>query len=86
MWAPSCLTGYYGSHLEIFTVSFKVLQSVMKGNQTPYLFLLKGLSKPENEWVNKNINPFQTSIATSHLICIAIQMTGFYMKCDTEMD
>ena len=37
----------------------------------------------------KSVNKFQTSAAfhieTSHLICIANQMTGFYMKCNTEL-
>ena len=36
-----------------------------------------------------DINPFQFSdafhIETSHLICSSNQMTGFYMKCNTEL-
>ena len=35
------------------------------------------------------INPFQPSVAfhieTSHLICIASKMTGFYIKCNTGL-
>ena len=35
------------------------------------------------------LNPFQSSagfhIETSHLICIANQVTGFYMKCSPEL-
>ena len=35
------------------------------------------------------VNPFQPSVAfhieTSHLICKAKQMTGFYMKCNTGL-
>ena len=38
---------------------------------------------------NDPINTFQLSvafhIATSHLICYANQMTGFYMKCNTRL-
>ena len=34
-------------------------------------------------------NPFQPSVLfhveTSHLLCIAKQMTGFYMKCSTRL-
>ena len=37
----------------------------------------------------RTVNIFQPSIAfhieTSHLICSANQMTGFYMKCNTEL-
>ena len=37
----------------------------------------------------KSVNKFQTSVAlrieTSHLICIANQMTGFYIKCNTDL-
>ena len=37
----------------------------------------------------KAFNPFQSSdgfhIETSHLICIANQVTGFYMKCSPEL-
>ena len=40
----------------------------------------------ENVW---EINPFQLSdvshIETSHLIYTANQMTGFYMKCNTDL-
>ena len=35
------------------------------------------------------LNPFQPSVAfqieTSHLICSANQVTGFYMKCNTGL-
>ena len=35
------------------------------------------------------LNPFQPSVTfhieTSHLICSANLMTGFYMKCNTEL-
>ena len=35
-------------------------------------------------------NPLQPSVAchieTSHLVCTANQMTGFYMKCNTELN
>ena len=35
------------------------------------------------------LNPFQPNTAfhikTSHLICTANQMTGFYMKCNTGL-
>ena len=38
---------------------------------------------------NNKFNPFQPSVAfnieTSHLICSANQMTGFYMKCNIGM-
>ena len=37
----------------------------------------------------KNVNSFQSSAAflieTSHLICSANQMTGFYVNCNTEL-
>ena len=37
----------------------------------------------------KKFNPFQPRVAfhieTSHLICIANQMTGFYMECITGL-
>ena len=36
-----------------------------------------------------SLNPFQNSVAfhieTGHLFCRAKQMTGFYMKCNTEL-
>ena len=36
-----------------------------------------------------NPNPFQPNVVshieTSHLICTVIQMTGFYMKCNTGL-
>ena len=50
-----------------------------------------GLQLPLNkcEYVVIMFNPFQTSVAfhmeTSRLTCIANQMTGFYMKCITEL-
>ena len=38
---------------------------------------------------SKSINTFQPSVTlhleTTHLICIANQMTGFYMKCNTGL-
>ena len=45
-------------------------------------------SQKLNNFVN-NVNSFQSSAAflieTSHLICSANQMTGFYVNCNTEL-
>ena len=38
---------------------------------------------------HKQINPYQPNVVfyieTSRLVCISYQMTGFYMKCNTEL-
>ena len=42
-----------------------------------------------NEYKKLQLNPYQPSVAfhieTSYLICIANQMAGFNMKCNTEL-
>ena len=50
-----------------------------------YLILLLHV----NRVLRKAVNHFQPSVAfhidPSHLICVANQMTGFYMKCSTGL-
>ena len=49
--------------------------------------------RPINHCIDKIfclfVNPFQHSVGiyieTSHLICTADQITGFYMKCNTGL-
>ena len=54
-----------------------------------YLVIVKHIFHQNQPFATSHLTHFQASVGfyieTSHLLCRAKQMTGFYMKCNTRL-